>query len=1482
MGIYNSQKSTLNTKLNISRFLKGALLFVILVCSQISWAQNRGFSRDPAEFIKELEDFVKTVKIKEVDEQYDSLKILWDNNAFTEDQQSVIIRICTHMQLKKFKVHPDYTLLMATIIAGKDSSISPEKFDNWINESYKLLKADRRSYLDLLNTSKSIFQENALYVDKSKKWVFSETDYKFVFKSDKIFINLNNVDLRCKGPDDEILIRNTSGRYEVLTNRWTGDKGIIDWERVGISATDLYAEFGAYEINMSKAEFQRDSVLLTYNSVIPDKVYGTLKDKISSGKLSSQRPDFSDSKYPEFTTYRNDLKISAFGDEQVKYTGGITLAGKDLKGAGSSDQKASFEFYYQNRLTVKATSSSFKITPDKITSNMSEVTIYTDSGEVYHPMVHFSFLREKRRLTLTRGDKGIERAPFYDTDHNLEIWVDQITWKLEEPKIDFDMILNDDKARFESKNFFRDFNYERLRLGMMSYNPIAKMYKFSIDWKRDSFSLKEYAFGIGSKKENLYQQIYMLADEGFIYYDHEKEVIRIKEKLYNYFKNHYKLADYDVIRFVSVIGARPNATLNLVNYDLQLEGVRLFHFSDSQNVQVIPRNQQVTIKNNRRLKFGGRITAGRFDFYGDNFDFNYPGFYVNSEKIDSMKLFYPDSTGGNYLIPVKTVLRDLNGTLYIDKPSNKSGIQDYPEYPRFVSRSPAVISYDKKKIFDGAYKKDIFRFEVDPFTIDSMDNFTIEGLTFPGTFVSAGILPEFRYEARIMKDYSLGFERANPPGGYPMYGGKGHANIDISMSEEGFRAKGDIDYEGAKIVSRDIIMMPDSLNAVVDEYSIDKSAKYPRLRARDVLTHWMPKNDSMFINTNGHDVDLFTDGQLFTGNMVQTPNRLAGDGHLTWDNAKLSSKAMVFKPEIADADVSRIQIGDIDAGLISFVSENVKSHVDFDKRTGEFRANELGQFAELQYNQYASTMDDFKWDMDKKTILMTSSGRMPDDQSIFVSRRADQSGLSFQSTKALFDMNTGIIYAEEIPHIDVADSRVFPFEGKAVIEKDAVMRPLENSKLLAARENKFHELFECRIRVLGKYSISGKGNYVYKDKHLTGQVIHFNKMRVTRDSTVLAQGYISDSMNFSVSPKIRYKGSVDLNSDQQHLTFNGYVVPDHTFSAYKSTWFRYEDQPDPSNVIVDASDPKNEIRKSISVSMNVAPIDSINVYPAFFNHKRVYSDPELTTDTGVFFYDEEKETFYVGSRDRLLEGKDQGSYLSFNEASRMIESEGKLNFGLDLQDNFFIRPSGKVFKHEDDSTFYIDALWAMHMKLPDECFVRLKEVIAKNGADAPKFNVDRPGVKQRIAQLLEEKKYTKIKKEIEDFGELKANNDLGSELLLTDTKLSYNKKLGAFVGYDKVELATIQDKVINQSFDSRILVEQKRSGTRIVFYLQISKYDWFYFEYQRGNLFVYSTDKEFNDAIREKGPKINKQGYIIRTASPTKVNRQIDKMDALK
>lgn len=1459
---------------------------ILVICALFVFAspllsQTRGFSKNPVEYIEELGQHVKSVKKPLVNETFDLFKTQWLSGIYTEEQQSMVIRVSEYMLLNKFDIDPDFNLYMKTLLVAKDSTVSAEKFDNWITEAYKLIKSNRKAYKTVLQTSYNIFNERGLYVSKSKKWVFNDADFKFVFKGDDVQIELKHIDLTCKGPDDEINIYGTSGTYNILEESWVGSGGTVNWSRVGIKSSVAYAKIKDYTIDMTQGQFTAKSVSFQYKGVLNEVVEGDLTDKISSGKLSDKKQDFSNSSYPRFEANRKDLVIDHFNDESIKFKGGFALTGNAIQGTGDKDNKATFEFYYEGNLVVKAVGSSFNMKEGKINSLATEMTIYTDSGEIYHPMIRMNYIQKDRVLIFTRGDKGLEQAPLFDNDHNLEIWVDQVIWKLNEAKIDFDMILNDDKARFESTNFYREFNFERLTLGMMSYHPIIKMYQFIVQTRAREFSLADYARFLGSKKENLYPQIFKLADEGFIYYDLETEMIRPKNKLFNYYKNHFKLADYDVIRFSSVIAAKPNASLNLINYDLKIQGIPMFRFSDSQNVMVIPREQIVTVKNNRKLVFDGRITAGRFDFYGDKFNFEYESFSVTSDKIDSMKLYFPDTINQNFLIPIKSVLRDINGTLYIDRPNNKSGLTSYPEYPRFVSRSPSIIAYDKKHIFDGAYKKDIFRFEVDPFTIDSMDNFTIAGLKFPGTFVSAGIVPEFKYEASIMKDYSLGFTKPSPPGGYPMYDGRGQGNIDISMSEEGFWAKGEINYQGAVMKSSKIVMMPDSLNADVDEYSIDRNDRYPRLFASDVKTHWLPKDEEMYINTNGHDVDVFDHGQVFKGNLKQTPAQLSGNGALSWDNAVLNSSDVRFAPVLADAKVSAIRIGDVDAGMISFVSTNVKSHIDFEKRTGDFRANELGHVTQMPFNQFTSTMDDFKWDMDRKTILMTSTGRMKTEDYVFRSTNPGQDGLNFVSTKALFDMKDGTIYAEEIPHIDIADSRVFPFEGKAVIEKDAYIRPLENSKLLAGRDNKFHELNKCRITVLGRNSLAGSGYYEYIDKHKSGQIIFFDKMRVLRDTTVQALGFMSDSLKFTVSPKIAYKGGIELNSTNKFLAFNGYVLPLHTFKDYPSTWFRYSDRQDPNNIIIHASEPKNEDRKNIYVSMNYAPIDSINVYPTFFNFKRVYSDLELTTDKGIMFYDEDQDAFVAGDSNKALNGALRGNLLTFNEADRIISTEGKLNMELNFHEKFNMITAGTVSKHEDDTVFDIQTILGMTLTLPDECYYRMKDVIQKNGSDAKSFSVDQEFTKRAFAEFVEGKKYDKLVKEMSEFGEIKPVDDLKRDILITKANLYYSKALKGFVSTEPIDLAYVDDLAVNRTYNSRMLVESRKSGTRFVFYLEISKYDWFYFEYQRGNLFVYSTDKEFNDAIRQKSGKINERGFTIRSATPIKVSRQIEKIDVL-
>ena len=101
----------------------------------------------------------------------------------------------------------------------------------------------------------------------------------------------------------------------------------------------------------------------------------------------------------------------------------------------------------------------------------------------------------------------------------------------------------------------------------------------------------------------------------------------------------------------------------------------------------------------------------------------------------------PVQYGNKPLVFVRSVLENITGDLLIDFQGNKSGLKPYTEYPIFNSKKDCFAYYDKPWIQDGAYTKDNFYFHLDPFTVDSLDNFNKDGLRFGGELVSAGIFP---------------------------------------------------------------------------------------------------------------------------------------------------------------------------------------------------------------------------------------------------------------------------------------------------------------------------------------------------------------------------------------------------------------------------------------------------------------------------------------------------------------------------------------------------------------------------------------------------------------------------------------------------------------------------------------------------------------------------------------------------------------------
>jgi hypothetical protein len=1451
------------------------LASLLLLLTAIAFGQPRSFSRKPEEFIDQYTKYLNTEADKSGQEILKTFKIKWDSARFVEPEQRNIINVANEMLMNNLRI-PSFILFTETMLYAKDS-IDEAKYVSWSMAIGPAIKDGNKTFLTLLSASKNLFKDNIIYNSETKKWYSSNSNYRFNFDNNRVKIEFKDIDLVCQAQADQMRIYNTSGSYYLDTDEWEGQKGRLTWERVGFGPENIYADIqGQYRIQFEKAELNIDTAMFTNKDFLSTSLLGTLKDRLSSAKDISME-SLQRSKYPEFTSFKKDLELGSYLDKTVVFRGGYAMKGSEIIANGTAKDPSTVVIMYKGKPRILAKSGYFSLREGKINAQESEILIYTDSGTIFHPKLNFNLNLEKKVLVLTRGKDGLEQAPFFDDDHEVEMYVDQVVWKLDLPKIEFDMVGEEAKAIIESNDFYKDIRYEKIPRGMLKYHPLSKMRDFVIKNRKREFTFTEYAEWMGSKEMYLKPQIIDLADNGYIFFNPDTDTIKVRKKLDHAVLSHMKLADYDVIRFSSTISARPNAYLDLVNNNLVLEGIGAFRFSDSQSVYAFPHEQIVYLKHNRRMTFGGRVTGGKFDFYSSTFNFDYFAFDITSDKIDSMVIFTDDLTGKPGLVAVKSVLRDINGTLEIDKLTNKSGLEDFPEYPRFTSKKGAVISYDKKTIHDGVYDKGRFRFDVDPFTIENMDNFATADLSFPGNFVSGGIIPNIRYEAKIMDDYSLGFEKGTEK--YPMYGGKGTGEIAIKLSEEGFTAKGNLDYQGAKISSQNILLTPDYTMAKAETYTLKENARYPNVFAKDVMTKWLPAKDSMYINSSGHKVKMLRDNQDFEGTLIQTSAQLAGNGIFTWDKAKLTSSDIKFKPNEVNARKSEIEIGAISGDKIAFASYNMQSDVNFNTRIAEFKANDKGKFTDFPFNAYASSMDEYKWDMNKQTIELNKGPLLAKEKSLFVSKDPTQQGLSFESTKALFDMKLGIIYAENVPYIDVADSRVFPKDGKVEIRENANMQVLKEARMLAARDNKNHEIFDASIKIDGRYAVGGSGYYKYKDKHKTGQVLYFNKIRVVSktDSTVIASGFVADTAGFAVSPKIGFKGQTELSSRERDLVFNGYVKPLHSLTEYPSAWFRYNQRPNPNEVIVPAHEIKNEDQRKMYATVSIAN-DSTHIYPTMFNFKRSYADLEITSDSGIFFYDEASKSFFVGDSLKLLTGSRRGSYLSFNDATGAVYSEGKLNFGMDKDENFDGLMAGNVFKNKGDSTFTLSSILALNIKLPDECYDRMIEVINSSSGNTIADHNNEFTYKA-IAEYLDDKKLSKAIEYTPLSGEIKPQGDLDRNIFISKMNMSFVPSKSQFISMEPIQIATIAGKQVNKTIDARIVITKRRSTTRYTLYFEVSKYDWFYIDYYMGSVTVASTDKEFNDIIKEKGPKMNEGKFRIRTASPRSVSNFLNKLE---
>ncbi|MDQ3072746.1 MAG: hypothetical protein M3Q97_05745, partial [Bacteroidota bacterium] len=814
------------------------------------------FSTDPKTFSTQLKTFFASAPGDAAQETIKEFLEVWGLGTFSPSEQATIIGISNKMLKARMRPSPDFEIYLNMLLAAKRYKVPEDKLLTVNNILTQILEKDKRNFEEFASFSRYLFSDLIIYRTTTRNWKISNNQYAISLEGNEPVLTFPAVEVQLFTSSDTLGIYETSGKYYPLQSRWVGKGGEVYWTRVGFAKSKASAQLNNYRVDMKGTSLEADSAMLSFPQLFSTPIMGKLSEKA----LTETRGD--KASFPRFTSYKNVLELKNIF-RGIDYKGGFSLEGSQIQGTGTDSALAMVTYYYQNKVTLRAYSSIFVIGTDYIVSGKAAVSIFLEKDSVYHTQLIFNYQEKKRTLTLSRDNNGLFAAPYYDSYHQLEYDPQNIIWNIDEPLMYLKSISNPDQpVHFESAHHYSEANYVRTQ-GLLDYHPLKKIQTYIENSPTKTVTVEELAVYFNNQVDYLINLFYLLAKEGYIFYDVQNGTITVKDKLTHYVKSYEKKSDYDIINFTSIISGLPNASISLISYELKVEGVPRVGISDSQETYFVPTEQTLRVGKNRHMAFAGQVHSGRFDFWGKELTFDYAKFQVNLTDVDSVKFKFPEYDKNGRFLGLRTIqntIQDVNGYLYIDDPLNKSGRRQLVDYPIFECNKESYVYYDKKHIYNGVYDRDIFFFKINPFIIKQLDDFTAEGLRFPGTLVSADIIPNITYDLTIQEDFSLGLIVSSPEKGYTMYRGKGIGKGSFLLSNSGFRANGEIDYLVSKTRAQNFLLFPDSTTSNSDQFVMTppQDSKYPDVNGTNVYNRWMPYKDSMYVYRKKEPISVYS------------------------------------------------------------------------------------------------------------------------------------------------------------------------------------------------------------------------------------------------------------------------------------------------------------------------------------------------------------------------------------------------------------------------------------------------------------------------------------------------------------------------------------------------------------------------------------------------------------------------------------------------
>ncbi len=1446
--------------------MKKLLTVCILLCLMVLAQAQRftSFSKDPSKTVEEMKEFYASVpkdRQKEAKDILDTFELMWTTRMDPANQQ-VFLEEANKMVKKKHRPIPHFQSFIHTYNVFIQSQYADEA-DTWKKILDYHIGQSSTFFQDKMSLYARFFQGNILNQGDNVKWVAMSDPEKMGF-AEEPFFEFKNIDLMGFSAKDSLTVKGMSGRYYPDKLQFKANGGTITWERAGLD-DNVKAVLKTYDIDLRFPRVVADNALLHYPRLFAQPVIGRVEDKAVLPTSEEKAT------YPRFISDEATLPVKNLYKD-VDYVGGFEMRGASIYGTGQGDILAKVTIYNEGKVIISASSRSFLIRPANLLSEDAKVSVYIENDSIYHPAANFKYDNEKKSLLISRPKQGVGRSPFFDSYHKLDMYVESLQWVTTEKRIELKPIVgntSNQKAYFESQNYYEESVMHEIA-GYNIVNPLYTLWQLFNSAGYESLTIEDVIRWFNKPPLDIKAMMIDFAARGFIEYDINNNQINYRSKIAQYLNNQVKKKDYDYIKLES---KTHYASLDLVTNDLKITGCEFFVLSDPQIVNVYPMNELVTVKKNRNMVFSGRVIGGLFDFVTHNCQFDYDRFLVDMDVIDTLIMYVEDKDGpmdmyGDYKLQrVRSEIEELSGVLYVDAPGNKSGMTDYPGYPIFEARKGGKVFYDQPYVLGGVYDRNKFYYAVNQFRIVNLDNFVIDSMKFGGALISGGIFPDIAEPLKVQPDFSLGF--VHNTGGLPMYGTRGAYQGRISLSNRGLRGKGNIDYITSHTTSDSLVFYIDSTNGSANKHIVDEQlagTEFPPVSVEEAYMHWEPYEDQMFVHTLANPMDLFTEATL-TGNSKITSSGMFGTGIVKFNRADISSRLFQFKHHELLADTADLRIYDISGGKdVAFSTDNYNSHIDFKTRKGHFIANgeasvvyfvknEIkAKSSEFEWDPIDSTMLRFKWDDPHKNVDIdnTPIKELVDMQSVGNELYAVAPYVDYQFTavNAEYDFAKNVIAAHGVRYINVGDAAITPQHGDVTIRKNAAMDPLEKSRILAGRENKFHELYDCNTRIVSATKFFANGYYDYIDAEQRVQTLYFDTLYFMKETHGDAK--IPKEKDFHFSDQFAFDGRAELHSTNPFLSYFGGVEIIHGCDSVKHARMKILQQVDPNNIMIQVHDRTKDMDERKVVVAIASSNKTGRIYTAFGVAKDEFNDAEYINVFGYITYDKETHEFKAASREKLMDPSIPGNIITLNTDNCEVHGSGSIDMGAKLGRVDFVTNGTIVNYMLADSA-------EMHLTTSIDFFFNEKSMDIMNKAleNTTLDYVDVSGDEAydlALYNLLGKTEYDRYQRSTALGQNRRLPDALQVKFLFSNIDFEWDKEQSTFKSQTKLPLIVCGAKQQYKMVPGRIVIEKRGSRNRLYLYFEFDNH-FFYYQFDNNAVSAFSSDKAFNDAISSVKPK---------------------------